>query len=229
MSNDLIAYGDNINNNEVNDINDINVSSGEYDSDTSLSSNASAASEKLIDINKKEDSKSLINILKKVDDFDSEIMSSLSDLDHPPNDKKSFIWGIILMFIASFLFSISTQIIKYNHSFGRESFEIFVFRMFIQLFVTTVVASISVVMNHHYCYESVSMFSTTEYEYDDEEGNDTETDFDYESDAELGQLKYKKKQLKYEKKKKNNRNNRIINILRGKYKFQSGVSFCQIR
>eukprot|EP00483_Globobulimina_turgida_P006612 UN06622 len=188
----IMAYGDIVNKND----NDQSSSGGEYDSDTSLSS---SHSEKSIEI-KQEGSddgymiqkrKSLMKILKSASrsrynpsNFDEEIMSSLEDLDHPPNDKKSFVWGAILMFVAAFLFSISTQIIKYNHSFGRESFEIFAFRMFIQLFVTTVIASISVVMNHHYCYESVAMFSSNE------EGNydDTETEYDTDVDAELGQF-----------------------------------------
>ena len=129
----IIAYGDE-------DFNPCNDNDNEYDSDTSLSS---THSEKSVEMNKSEGNdddnfivhkkKSLVKILKNASKskyspmvINEEVLSSLEDLDHPPNDKKSFIWGAILMFIASFLFSISTTIIKWNHSFGRESFEIFV-------------------------------------------------------------------------------------------------------
>ena len=161
--------------------------------------------------------------------INEEILNSLEELDHPPLDKKSFIWGAILMFIASFLFSISTTIIKWNHQFGRESFEIFVFRMFIQLFVTTMVASISVVMNHHYCYESVSVYSASEWD----EG-DTETE--WESDAELGEnvspQLYKNKNKNKNNKIRNNNSksnnlHKLSSMLRGQYKFQKPC--CQIR
>jgi len=116
--------------------------------------------------------------------INQEIMNNLEDLEAPPCDKKSFIWGCFLMFLAAYLFSISTAIVKWNHQFGRESFELFVFRMVIQLCVTSMVASISVVMNHNYCYEQLSTLSASEW---DEGDTGTETDWD-ESDAELGQL-----------------------------------------
>ena len=262
----IIAYGQNIgnmkpkkqdksktkalnvmHNNEQNDKSS-SSSDEEYDSDTSLSS---THTEKSIEINKKEGDigyivqkkQSLVKILKKASQskyspmvINEEIISELEELDHPPLNKKSFIWGAILMFIASFLFSISTTIIKWNHSFGRESFEIFVFRMFIQLFVTTMVASISVVMNHHYCYyyESISVFSATEWD----EG-DTETE--WESDAELGENispqlyhgQHNKHKHKHKgKRRRNNKNknknlHKLSSIIRGQYKFQKPC--CQVR
>eukprot|EP01083_Nonionella_stella_P072955 196952_1 len=205
----IIAYGD-----KVNSIDNHASSDDAYDSDTSLSSD---------DIDKQKQEmkrKSFINLLKDASRskyspmmINSEISESLDGLDHPPNDQKSFIWGAILMFIASFLFSISTQIIKYNHSFGRESFEIFVFRMFIQLLVTTMVASISVVMNHHYCYQSVSVLSNDDYE-----GDTTATEYESDIEAELGQLSIQKEKKKKKHKNKNLR--KLSSILRGQYYFQ---------
>jgi len=106
-----------------------------------------------------------------------DVIAKLPDLDQPPVDTKSFFWGIILMLAAAFFSSVTTTILKYNH-LSQPSFEIFVFRMLVQLLLTVVVASISVVRSHSTCYdyESVSLWSATESEMDDDAQDDAVED-----------------------------------------------------
>ena len=98
-----------------------------------------------------------------------DVIAKLPDLDQPPVDTKSFFWGITLMLVAAFFSSVTTTILKYNH-LSQPSFEIFVFRMLVQLMLTVLMASISVVRSHSTCYdyESVSLWSASESECDDE-------------------------------------------------------------
>ena len=197
----IIAYGGHPGHNNDQRLSDIDEvtengdeahSSGTYDSDTSLSSNHST------ELGAKSEGDSyilqkkalLLKMLEKASKsryspmmIHEQVIDGLPELEHPPHDRRSFLWGSALMLVAAFLFSVSTTIIKWNHSFGRENFEIFVFRMFIQLLVTSVVASISIAMNQQYCYESVALDAS---EWD--EGDDTATDLESDVEAELGQL-----------------------------------------
>eukprot|EP00484_Ammonia_sp_Unknown_P021042 CAMPEP_0197033380 /NCGR_PEP_ID=MMETSP1384-20130603/11806_1 /TAXON_ID=29189 /ORGANISM="Ammonia sp." /LENGTH=572 /DNA_ID=CAMNT_0042463185 /DNA_START=38 /DNA_END=1756 /DNA_ORIENTATION=- len=227
----IIAYADKFDVNEpINNKHEKqNDQKDEYDSDTSLSSTRSAKSreeEQTEDGFVVQKKNALVNMIKTSKYspvvINEEIMNSFEELTAPPDDKRSFVWGSILMFIAAFLFSITTAIVEWNHMYGRYSFEIFVFRMFIQLFVTTIVASISVVMNNNYCYESLSAFSTTEYD----EG-DTETE--WESDAELGELSKPrpKRPRRHSHHRRRSRFPKLSRILQGKYKCQRPC--CQIR
>lgn len=89
------------------------------------------------------------------------------------------------MLMASFFASLTTTILKYNH-LSQPSFETFVFRMIVQLLLTVVVASISVVRQQNYCYdyESVSMWSASEGIYPETEMDDEEEEEDDDDDDE---------------------------------------------